>query len=172
MGTENYWVVDCEDLEYDLECAFQAAREEIGCDREVDVLFPTLQGALAHASRVLEIYTQNSNSKPVVPVPYSLVSSFKKELGLSIWSDNIAFEYRASAKPPVIRASPATSSCTLTRDVEVRASTKKLLSVEVGGEVYTREGRVYADWALAGEARHTLLCQTRRISLAPNSEGV
>jgi hypothetical protein len=172
MGTENYWEVDCEDLEYDLERAVQEAREEIGCDREVSVLFPTLQGALAHASRVLEIYTQNSNSNPVVMVPSSLVSSFKKELGLNIWSDNIAYEYRASAKPPVIRASSVSSSCTLTRDVEARASTKKLLSVEVEGEVYTREGRVYSEWALAGEARHTLQCQTRRVSLAPNSEGV
>lgn len=166
MGTENYWEVECEDLVYEMECAFQAAREELGCDREVSILFPTLQGALAHASRVLEVYAQNS--KPIVMVPTAVSAALKKELGLNLWAD-LGYEYRASAKPPVIVASPESKSCTLTREVEVRASTKRLLTVEVEGEVYTREGRAYSEWALAGEAYDNIYCQIRKISIVPNT---
>ncbi len=169
MGTENYWEVDCEDLAYEMECAFQEVRAELGCDRDVNILFPTLQGALAHASRILEVYAQNS--KPVVTIPAAVSAALRKELGLNLWAD-LGYEYRASAKPPVIVESPASGSCTLTREVEVRALTKKLLTVEVGGEVYTREGRVYSEWTLAGGAHDRICCQTRKVSIAPNTEGV
>lgn len=161
-GTQTFWVVDSVDVEYELEAAFRAARKELGCEPDLDVLFSSLQGALEHASRVLGIYAQNSS--PLISIPPSLGKALKQELGLDLWAAPPVCEYRASKKAPVIETS--SNSCTLKREVEVRAFTKKLLSVEVAGEVYTREGRVYTEWVSAGEAQHSLHCETRQISFS------